>query len=275
MAIPDFLSDTVNAPGDASDAAVTDVNTIIATVRANLVTAGNWTEPSTALFKSVVDSAGHFIDVLLTRIAATNLEWRVRDKNANVILTRRIQVTAGGVTVEYYWGNFHLVVCSRTATAEVAQAFLLDPTAIGDSLSAAPNRAVGGAYRSAADATDANSIAVGNYFAWDNGASAQFYRQEYRGSEGASATSTVLTVRSLVTSTGRLANVPANIFVNQSGTRKLTGALPCCLVVDSGQAFDAVRNGPLDGSITRKMIVLPLTSVNVNRLAIRKPSLDA
>lgn len=275
MAVPNFISDAVNEPGDFSEA-LAATSTIITTVRLKLVTNGNWTEPSAGLFKSKVDSAGAFIDVLLTAIDADTLEFRVRDKLANVICTRRIDIeAAGNTTVEYYWGNYHLVICSRRATAEVAQAFLLDPTAVADDLAAVPGRAVGNGYRSTAGTADAHAVTCGNYWAWDNGALFQSYRMEYRGATGTSASSATAIARDLISSTGRLLNFPGNIIVNQSGSIRFTGALPCCLVVDDGLAFDAVRNGPLDGSTTYKMIVLPLASFGTSqRLAIRKPSID-
>jgi hypothetical protein len=273
VAIPQFLDDAYNEPGDFTES-ITDVATILTTVEDKLVTNGNWTKPSAGLFKSVVDAAGDFLDVLLTRIDADTLEWRVRDRNGNTIVTRRIAINAAGTTINYYWGNYYLVICSRQATAEVAQAFLVDPTAVGDLVTAVGNRTIGGAYRSTGDVADAHSITAGNYFAWDNGASAQFYRMEHRGNDGSSATSSAATNRSLLSGTGRALNVPANIFVNQAGVRRITGALPSCLVVDSSLAFDAVRNGPLDGSTVRKFIVLPLTTYGDQRLAIRKPSSD-
>lgn len=279
MAVPQFIDQTYNLPSDYSEAIAADVAGIITTIRSKLVTtpvSAVWTEPSAGLFKSKVDANGHFIDVLLTRIDADTLEWRVRDKDANVICTRRIDIeAAGNTTVEYYWGNYHLVVIARRAAAEAAQAFLLDPTATGDDLSAVGNRAVGAGYRSTGGVTDTHSVTVGNYFAWDNGASAQFYRAHYWGFEGASASSATATARSLISGTGRLLNFPAYLYVNQSGNRRITGALPCCLMVDSSLAIDTVRNGPLDGSITRKMIVLPQNVLQVQRMAIRKPSLDS
>lgn len=278
MAIPDFLSDTVNAPADFSEA-LAATSTIITTIRSKLVTtpvSAIWTEPSAGLFKSKVDSSGAFIDVLLTAIDADTLEFRVRDKNGNIICTRRIDIeAAGNTTVEYYWGNYYLVICSRRATPEIAQAYLLDPTALGDTLAAAPNRAVGAGSRNTSGTADSHQITIGNLFAWDNGVSAQFYRGEYRGADGTSSASATSVARNMQTSSGRYINTPFNIFVNQSGTQRMTGALPCCLLVDSLLATDTVRNGPLDGSTTRKIIVLPLTVLTPIRLAIRKPSLDA
>lgn len=280
MAIPQFLDQTYNLPSDYSEAIAADVAGIITTIRSKLVTtpvSAVWTEPSAGLFKSKVDANGHFIDVLITKIDADTLEWRVRDKDGNIICTRRIDIEASGnTTVDYYWGNYYLLISSRRAGAsETAQAFLLDPTALGDDLSAVSNRAVGGGYRNTSGTTDVHSATAGNYFAWDNSASAQFYRGEYRGSEGASATSATANARTLISASGRLVNTPFNIFINQAGTRKLTGALPCCLMVDSSLSTDAVRNGPLDGSTTRKFIVVQLNAYGASRMAIRKPSLDA
>jgi hypothetical protein len=277
MTIPNFLSDTVNQPGDYSES-LSDVATIITTARTKLVTNGTWTEPSTALFKTPSDAGGLWFDVLLTAIDTDTLECRVRDKDANVVMTRRIDINAGATTVDYYWGNFHLVIVSRRATAEVFQAFLIDPTALADQASGVPNRVLSAAYRSTAGTVDSHSINSGNYWAWDNGAASQWYRAEYRGNDGNGVSSTSLVNRGVITSSGRLMNIPLNIYVNQAGTRRMTGALPCCLLVDKDQAFFTVRNGPLDGATTRKFIVLPLdttTATTAQRVMIRKPSLDA
>jgi hypothetical protein len=281
VAIPDFISDTVNAPGNFSES-LSATSTILATIRSKLVTtpvSAVWTEPSANLFKSKVDSSGWFFDVLMTAVDADSFEFRVRDKDANIICTRRILIeAAGNTTVEYYWGNYYLVIVSRRATAELAQAYLLDPTAVGDTAASVGNRVVGTAHRSTGEAVDVNgtSNSVGGLWAWDNGASALAWRVEHRGEEVGSTGGTTPAARSLISASGRCLNVPANIYVNQAGNRRITGALPCCLVVDSTLSFDAVRNGPLDGSTTRKMIVLPFAVANrAMRLAIRKPSLDA
>ncbi len=86
---------------------ITDVASIITAFRAQ-VTAMTpaWTEPSTALFKTPVDSVGRWIDVLLTRIAATNLECRVRDSGGATVCTVRMQIASGSVT-RIYAGEFY------------------------------------------------------------------------------------------------------------------------------------------------------------------------
>src|SRR6516162_9496070 len=67
-----------------------------------------WTDLGGNLFKSYVDDAGHWMDVLMTRISATNIEFRVRDHKGHTIITRRFQIDAGGTNINIWAGSFFI-----------------------------------------------------------------------------------------------------------------------------------------------------------------------
>ena len=98
MSVPVFLASSYRY----LELAVTDVSDIIVAFRTEAVVNGvpPWTEPSAALFKSPVDGLGRFHDVLLTRIAANNLECRVRDQLANIVTTLRMEIDGTGSTAD-------------------------------------------------------------------------------------------------------------------------------------------------------------------------------
>ena len=127
MSVPTFLSTShryLRTNG------VTDVDTIITDVRSECVTNGSpaWTEPNTALFKSPIDASGRWFDVLLTRISATSLEMRVRDKNAVTVCTRRMYIDAGGTDIQYCTGEMHFAIVSLRSPAEFLIAGMIDMT---------------------------------------------------------------------------------------------------------------------------------------------------
>ncbi|MBZ5497699.1 MAG: hypothetical protein LAP85_14955 [Acidobacteriia bacterium] len=106
---------------------VSDVQTIMDDF-ATETAAAHWSNPSTTLYKSPVDSDGRWFDVLLTRIAATKLEWRVRDQYGTTLCTRRMQI-AGSCIAHILLGEYHAHISADSGVGwEYVHAGVLDQT---------------------------------------------------------------------------------------------------------------------------------------------------
>lgn len=270
MSVPTWLSDALQEPGDDTQS-IADVDDIITRVRLNLVTNGNWTEPSAGLFKCVPTAAGVWFDILLTRIDADTLEFRTRDHNANTINSGRIDIAAAGnTTVDHYWGNQYLVIESVRATSEVFQAYVLDPSAVGAVDGDMLNRVVGQCYRDTAGTGSGTRVASAALFAWDNAVATQLTtRDRFIGQ----STSTNI---GMLGPGGRFMFIPMVCSVNQAGTEMFTGCLPMTMACSSTLAFATVKQVPVDTGTNKAFKVLRLSSVNnqLRRQCIRMPSQD-
>lgn len=127
MAPPIFLSSSFayfNRQG------VSDAQAIIDDIDTRLLAHNPaWTKPSAGLYKSPVDAANRFFDVLLTKINAQKLEMRVRDYNSVTLCTRRINAPATNLwDVHLLYGENHLEIWVNTGTTapEFLSAGLLD-----------------------------------------------------------------------------------------------------------------------------------------------------
>jgi hypothetical protein len=122
MSVPAFLAGNFRY---LETAGVTDVNTIISDMRAELVNATNgWTEPVAGSFKSPVDSYGRFIVIALTRQSATRIAFVVTDKWAQQIVNDTFDIDAGGCMVRYFTGpDCCYVETVRATTPEFGMAW--------------------------------------------------------------------------------------------------------------------------------------------------------
>jgi len=168
MSPPRFLDTSVCPYNYSQLTGLTDVETggvgIISKLRTKLVTDLGWTEPTSNLFKSPSDPVGRWLDVLCTRISATNIEFRVRDNLGRTVITRRVQISGGGSTVNFFCGKFYAIV-EVVGTPEVFQAFICETTQ--DLTLYYPNAIFANAYRNASDANDGNGDAVGELFGFE------------------------------------------------------------------------------------------------------------
>jgi len=221
MTIP-FHLDPVQVPFAYSrDDGMTDVNTIISTIRSLLVTTLGWSEPTTARFKTPVDASGRFLDILLTRISATNLDILTRNASAVTVCERRIQISNPG-SVEYYCNTFGVCINSLQATPERFEAHVLDqaPDLQSDnSLYVASH-----GYRNTSDVADA--VDTGRYFMIDNGAATLAARSRRWGCTHAPA------VADLATAVGSLLYRDAILRVNSAGSQRWAGRICQCIAVN-------------------------------------------
>ncbi len=125
MAVPAYLSSSFRYK---ESGLITDMNDVIAAFRDEVIDRNDpaWSEPSPALFKSPPDSSGRWIDVLLTRISATNLECRVRNSSGVTIETGRIQMDANGNIFRFFTGQLHFHIESIGSQTECARGGILD-----------------------------------------------------------------------------------------------------------------------------------------------------
>ena len=258
---PDFLNDSAVPFRYLQSTGITDVNTIISDVRSELVTNSTWTEPSTALFKSPPDSAGKFFDILLTKIAATNLEIRLRDYRGATLYTRRIQIDATA-SVNYFTNTRGICIESLRATSEVASAYLLETTP--DLLADVDNRLVGTTLRSTADTVDGAGGTMTVFFAFDAGAATNGNRCWACSNDAAGLVT-------MINGSATLVYRPHWVAINQSGTRRYTGRPYHALVGDAASlTFGTDKTIPLGDGTTGTFRVIGLTTTNNKRLLLRK-----
>jgi hypothetical protein len=126
MAPPNYLNGTTRYRRDVG---VTDVTTIITdlTTEATALTPA-WTNLGGGHLQSPADSAGRKMDLQFNRISATNLEM-VGTDGAGRSFTRRAQIAGGGSNVDFYVGQFHMVLdWVNAGTSEGLHAIMLDET---------------------------------------------------------------------------------------------------------------------------------------------------
>jgi hypothetical protein len=243
--------------------AIVDVATIITDIRTLLVTDLGWTEPSTALFKTPVDAASRFMDVLLTRIAADTLEMRVRDQTGTTVCTRRIEINTGGTAVRYYCNIYGMVIESLIAAqSEILQAHLLDLTP--DLQSDHSLYVIGNGYRDSSSTMDSNGTQVGYYYAVDNGTPGNLSRLK-RFDYDTTPTADV----PLIDVTGAIAARDAIISINFSGTARWAGRICHSVLVDKTCANGAAIKPNIDDDTQCTFRVIGLEKINQMKQAFR------
>lgn len=236
-----------------TDASISDVESggvgIISTLRTLLVTNLSWTEPSTALFKSPVDTDSRFMDILCTRISATVIEFRVRDQNANTICTRRIQITAGNA-ITYLTGKYFCIVIAQQATPQVFRAYLLDKSPDGqadDSLYVVAN-----GWLTGASADDGNGKVAFKFFAMDSGVATAADRGRALYSTDNS------NVVEQVMHSGTILYMDPLIHITYAGTRKWAGRLPQTFATKTDLGGGTTKAPAVDDAAYASFYVLPL-----------------
>jgi len=215
MTIPYHLDSTQIPFNYLRTDGMTDVNTIISDVRQQLVTGLGWSEPSTALFKTPIDAAGRWMDVLLTRIAATNLEFRTRNAAGTTLCTRRIQIDNPG-SVEYFCNIFGVTVNAlRANPPERFEAHILDQSP--DLQSDSALYVISHGYRNNADTADLAD--TGRYFAIDNAVATLAARARRW------ATTETPAVVNLQTPPGTYLFRDATVRINSAGVNRWAGRI--------------------------------------------------
>jgi len=239
MTIPRYLDQAIYPYSSVTVLGLTDVESggvgIISSMRTLLVGGTlNWTEPSTALFKSPVDGAGRFLDILVTRISATVIEWRVRDQGATTICTRRFNLGTGalfihGSTVGCY---AEFVQISQNGL-ENGRAFVLDVAP--DQNSDVTVYVVGNGFRNNAGTNDSQGDCYGEYFAIDNGAAGSVNRTFLMNTVQGTAVSHI-------TAAGKWLFREEAIEINFGGSLKWAGRIPhmvlCSSIFNGGDERD-------------------------------------
>lgn len=156
---PPYLTGTVYY---AQDVGVVDVATIITKIKTMALAAvPAWTNPSGDKIVSPADSSGRQYSVQFTRVAATNLEILFTDGQGRT-LTKRAQIAGAGSTINYFIGQFHVVLdWMNGATPEGMYAIMLDES---PEVQTSHNRwLVATSSRNAADAIDNGWLASSNF----------------------------------------------------------------------------------------------------------------
>lgn len=270
MSIPFHLS-SASVPYNFLEvsAGIVDVETggvgIITTFRAQAVTGLGWAEPSAALFKTPVDAAGRFMDVLLTRISASTLEMRVRNQSSLSICVRRIIIdtAAPGSPVRYFFNvyGFYLEATRAASLPENLQAHVLDMTP--DAFTDHTNYTAGMGYRDSAGADDGNGKIAGILMMLDNGSAtirSRLRKYDYDMSNIA---------MTIMGATGNIPTMDAWLDANFAGTLRWAGRVCHCIVVDTQNAPGNVIRPNIDGSTQASFKVVYQNPQNAMRVAFR------
>lgn len=234
MATPAFLASTFRY---LSVAGVTDWAVFIAgSLNTELLAAG-WTSMGGGVYKSPVDAAGRWFDVLFVATTATRLQFRVRNDSGVTICDREIQIDAGGTEVRIYSGSHHLVIDSWRATPETAIAGLIDESP--DIQTAHPNYTFGCGFRTTAGTNDNLGAQWTDFFALDSGVAAAVERAigDIAGSGGTPLA---------ITPTGAYIFKPCEMMATMGGGLVQIGRAYQCYVGDSTLALGAEVTVPID-----------------------------
>ena len=170
MAVPAYLAASFHFK---ETGLITDVNDLITAITDELVNQNSpaWTDQGGGLFKSPPDASGRWVDILLTRIAANNLDMRARDNLGQTICQGRMQIQTGRVC-RIFSGQFHFQVETVIpgSGAEYIRAGILDLSP--ESQTAHTQWAYAHTYRTTADAVR-SSTGESQLFMWDNSAYAE------------------------------------------------------------------------------------------------------
>ncbi len=269
MSIPLFLDSTQVPYNYTQIDNISDVESggvgIITTFRAQAVTGLGWTEPSSGLFKTPVDAAGRWLDVLLTRISATVIEWRVRNSAGTTLLTRRIQITAG-FPIRFYTNIYGCLIEALQAnpeTSEVLQAHILDQTP--DLQTDVSNYIIGAGRRTSGSVDDGSGNTTGHYFAFDNAVATHV--------AGRTMSCRILQGTALVmqNAQGTYWMRDMLIGINQAGTIRWSGRICHALLVDSTIPPGTDRAIKIDTSTTATYRVIGVPAIETTvRFMMRK-----
>ena len=161
---PPFLTGSVTYHQDVG---VVDVNTIIAEIQTlALAAVPAWTQPVGGTIVSPPDGSGRKMQLVFSRIAAGTMQVVMTDGSGRS-LTRQANIAVAGTTVNYYIGQFHMVLdWLNSGTPEGLFAIMLDESP--ESQTSHSMWLVGGGSRTAAGAID-NTWLFGEYWAIRNG----------------------------------------------------------------------------------------------------------
>lgn len=262
MAVPVFLN---TAYRYLSTLAVTDVNTIISDLNAELLALPDpWIDTlalGTGPWQSPTRADGAFIKITAARISATRISWIVNDHNGMLVdnaTDTRQDIDAAGTEIRYFTGPFHVCVDSIRATPETWFCAILDRT---PELLAAPRPLY-----VASQGPRSTGAVLGNQ-TWHAiwvliyGGTAYGASINYVGIRAP-----VLINYDRMTVSGALMFVPFEI---QEGDF-FHGRIPQCLLLDSGQSFGTDLVVPLDTGVSGTFKVVGCTTAVQGRIAFRK-----
>jgi len=262
MTKPIVFDEGVCPFGFRQDLTMTDYNTFLTNISTELVTNRGWTNPSSNLYQCPADSGGRWIDILFTRITATDLECRVRDQLGRTLCTRRIQIAVAGTNVNYYTGKFYCIIESLQTTSEIFQAMITEPSPDGESDMAFCS-ALGTGYRTTADVVDGIGDQPGEYFGWEDTAAANRQRLQTSVDTGNVAIPFILV-------SGNLMYEPVVVDNLVAGVARWIGQLYQSVICDSSIAFQADKTVMIDDAVSATFRVIGLATINTNRMMVRK-----
>lgn len=268
---PPYLTGTVYYQ---QDLAVVDVNTIIASIKAlALAATPAWTNPGGAgTIKSPADASGRQMTIAFNRISATNLEFTLTDGQGRT-LTKRAQIAGAGSTVNYFIGQFHMVLdWMNGATPEGIYCIMLDES---PETQTSHNRwVVAASSRNAADALD-NGWQCSTIFIVQSANTFAILQNGYLipafNAQQAGFASGGLQGKTIGGSNIWFPCIAMS--ASSAGNNRIYGRLYSCLLVKGTSAGVGVEvSVPIDqsSSVIMKVLQMPLTGTPNDRFAVRK-----
>jgi len=124
MAVPHFLDWGFRY---LSTAGITDVNTIISDLQSELVTNGDWSEPSAGVYMMNPSTSGKFAQITTSRVSATRMQFKCSDYLGNTMYDGTVDINAAGSEVRYFTGEYYCYIDVQRTTPEAAFLIRSDP----------------------------------------------------------------------------------------------------------------------------------------------------
>lgn len=148
---------------------ITASSALTTNLRAELVTNGNWTEPTSGTFRSPVDSDGRFVEIVVTEPSAVRWQWEVLNDLGGTVCTREILLSGAGEDVRFYSGDYYVWVeiDKGVSNDEALGCGLLDLSP--EAQDAHQNYTWGRGFRNSSGTSDGQGDVCTEFFLADNG----------------------------------------------------------------------------------------------------------
>jgi hypothetical protein len=212
-----LFSNFSNTYRDTSYGSTTASSQMTADLKTELVTNGNWTEPSAGRFKSPVDADGRFLEIVTSEPTSVRWQWQVLNDLGGTVCTREVLLSGAGETVRFMTGDYYAWAAVENGVDEYIGAGLLDLTP--EAQDAHTNYTWGRGYRNSSGTQDGQGDVVTEFFLADNGT----YSSVRRLMSNRNQASTEV---QLVTFAGNGLHVPATLAaLNASSQLRVAGRL--------------------------------------------------
>lgn len=165
MGDPRFLDSAIYPFRYASESVPANTSSQITSTLRTELTALSWTEPVANTFRSPANSAGRYMDLVVTEPSVTRWQMALVDSTGLTVCTRGLSISNSvATTVQYYTGKAHVFIDSGFGPSWT-YAFLLE--CFPDQEQYYPHPAVGNGYLNSSGSNDSQGQ-LGYCYAIDN-----------------------------------------------------------------------------------------------------------